>query len=47
MSIQILCWIIAVILFVVSAFANPPRIALLNLGLAFFALGFLVPALHT
>lgn len=42
MSVQALFWLIAVILFVVSSFWNPPRVSLLSLGLAFFAGGFLI-----
>lgn len=45
MSIQVLCWLVAVVLFAVSAFVNPPRVSLLSVGLAVFALGFLIPAL--
>lgn len=45
MSAQALLWLIAVILFAVSAFFTPPRVQLVSLGLAFFALGFLWPAL--
>jgi hypothetical protein len=42
---QLLLWLIALILFVVSAFVNPPRFALLPIGLAFLTAGFLVPVI--
>lgn len=43
MEIQVLMWLIAAILFGVSAFVNPPRVSLLSVGLVFLTLGFLLP----
>lgn len=41
MDLQVVLWLIALILFAVSAFVNPPRVSLMALGLAFLAAGFL------
>lgn len=46
MSLQMLCWLVAFVLLLISAFWSPPRASLQSLGLAAFVLGFLVPALH-
>lgn len=43
MSLQLLCWMFALVLFAVAAFWNPgPRVSLGWLGAAFLTLGFLV-----
>lgn len=39
MSLQVLLWIIAAVLFGVAAFATPARINLVAAGLAFLAAG--------
>lgn len=41
MSIPIVLWLVALVLFVVSAFFSPPRVSLMALGLAFLTAGFL------
>jgi len=45
-SVQFLCWLVAFVLLLISAFWSPPRASLLSLGLAALTLGFLVPAIH-
>lgn len=45
MSVQALCWLVAFVLLLVSAFWSPPRVGLLSLGLAALVLGLLVPTL--
>lgn len=46
MTGQILCWVVAIVLFVVGAFWNPrPGWSLMSVGLAFGFLGFLIPLL--
>lgn len=38
----VLLWVLAIVLFVVGAFVNPPRVLLVPLGLAALTAGFLV-----
>lgn len=46
MNGQIVCWIIALVLFILGAFWTPrPGWSLTSLGLAFLTLGLLVPLL--
>jgi hypothetical protein len=43
--LQLICLIVAIVLFVISAFYTPPRFSLMALGLAFFAASFLASAI--
>lgn len=47
MNGQIVCWIVAIVLFAIATFWNPqpPRFSLVSAGLAFLTLGFLIPLL--
>lgn len=40
---QLILLVFALVIFLVAAFVNPPRINLLAVGLAFLAASFLVP----
>lgn len=45
MTPQILCWIVALVLFAIATFWTPPRFSLVAAGLAFLTTGFLLPLL--
>ena len=42
MDLAAILWIFALVLFVVSAFVNPPRVSLVSIGLACLTGGFLI-----
>jgi hypothetical protein len=44
MSWALIFWVFAFVLFVVSAFVNPPRANLMAIGLAFLTMGFIAQA---
>lgn len=46
MDAQVFLWVVSIVLFIVGAFINPPRVSLLHFGLALFAAGFLVNAVN-